>query len=147
MSESIDQLGSAHYLVVEAPARKFDSEIIPELVDLAGRGAVRMLDLVLIKKDPVGSIRVFELDDVESDGFGRPREIDRELVDLLSEDIAEFADALKPGCTAGLLVYENLWAAPLASAVHRSGGHLIANGRIPDQAVPAPGSAVAGPPG
>jgi hypothetical protein len=58
------------------------------------------------------------------------------LADLLSEeDVAEVAEALEPGSTAGLLVYENLWAAPFASAVRRSGGQLVANGRIPVQAL------------
>jgi hypothetical protein len=68
--------------------------------------------------------------------LGELRELEREFADLLSEDdIAAVVDAMEPGSTAGLLIYENLWAAPLASAVRRSGGQLVASGRIPVQAL------------
>ena len=42
---------------------------------------------------------------------------------------------MEPGSTAGVLIWENLWAAPFASAARRAGGQLIANGRIPLQAI------------
>ena len=42
---------------------------------------------------------------------------------------------MDPGSVAGVLIYENLWAAPFASAMRRAGGQLIANGRIPIQAI------------
>lgn len=136
MTESVDQLGPVDYLVVEFPGSNFNGEIMPELVDLVNRGIVRVLDLVLIKKDDDGSFEAFEFADIEDGALGELRELERELADLLSEeDVASVADALEPGSTAGLLVYENLWAAPFASAVRRSGGQLIANGRIPVQAL------------
>jgi hypothetical protein len=136
MTEPIDQLGPVDYLVVEFPGSNFNGEILPELVDLVQRGIVKVLDLVLIKKEDDGSFEAFEFDDIEDGVLGDLREIERELADVLSaEDVASVADALEPGSTAGLLVYENLWAAPFASAVRRSGGQLIANGRIPVQSL------------
>ena len=136
MTEPIDQLGPVDYLVVEFPGSNFNGEILPELVDLVQRGIVKVLDLVLIKKEEDGSFEAFEFDDIEDGVLGDLREIERELADVLSaEDVASVAEALEPGSTAGLLVYENLWAAPFASAVRRSGGQLIANGRIPVQAL------------
>ncbi len=64
------------------------------------------------------------------------RELERELADLLSEDdVAAAAEALEPGSTAALLVYENRWAARFAGAVRRCGGQLVAGGRIPMEAV------------
>jgi hypothetical protein len=136
MTEPIDQLGPVDYLVVEFPGSNFNGEILPELVDLVQRGIVKVLDLVLIKKEEDGSFEAFEFDDIEDGVLGELREIERELADVLSEeDVASVAEALEPGSTAGLLVYENLWAAPFASAVRRSGGQLIANGRIPVQAL------------
>jgi len=70
-----------------------------------------------------------------SDGLlGGLREAERNLANLLSEDdVAAVVDALEPGSTAGLLIYENLWAAPFASAERRAGGQLVASGRIPTQ--------------
>ena len=136
MTESIDELGPVDYLVVEFPGSNFTGEILPELNDLVDRGIVRVLDLVLIKKDDDGSFEAFEIADIEPGLLGGIRELERELADLLSEDdVASVADALEPGSTAGLLVYENLWAAPFASAVRRSGGQLVANGRIPVQGI------------
>ncbi len=136
MTESIDELGPVDYLVVEFPGSNFTGEIMPELVDLVQRGIVRVLDLVLIKKDDDGSYEAFEFADIEDGALGELREMERGLADLLSEDdVAAVAETLEPGSTAGLLVYENLWAAPFASAVRRSGGQLISNGRIPVQSL------------
>ena len=136
MTASIDQLGPVDYLVVEFPGSNFNGEIMPELVDLVERGVVRVLDLVVIKKDEDSSFEAFEFADIEDGVLGELRELEREFADLLSEDdIAAVVDAMEPGSTAGLLIYENLWAAPLASAVRRSGGQLVASGRIPVQAL------------
>ncbi len=136
MVDSIDQLGPVDYLVVEFPGSNFNGEIMPELVDLVQRGIIRVLDLVLIKKEEDGSYDALEFDEIEDSALGDLREFERELADVLSEeDIISAADALEPGSTAGLLVYENLWAAPFASAVRRSGGQLVADGRIPVQAL------------
>ena len=96
------------------------------------QGIVKVLDLVLIKKEEDGSYDAFEFDDIEDGVLGELRELERELADVLSaDDVANVAAALEPGSTAGLLVYENLWAAPFASAVRRSGGQLIADGPSP----------------
>jgi len=59
-----------------------------------------------------------------------------ELAELLAaDDVEHLAAAMEPGSTAGVLIWENLWAAPFASAARRAGGQLIANGRIPIQAI------------
>ena len=136
MVDSIDQLGPVDYLVVEFPGSNFNGEILPELTALVQQGIVRVLDLILITKEEDGSYDAFEFDDIEDGVLGELREFERELADVLSaDDVANVAQAMEPGSTAGLLVYENLWAAPFASAVRRSGGQLIADGRIPVQAL------------
>ena len=136
MTESIDELGPVDYLVVEFPGSKFNGDIAPALIDLVDRGIVRVLDLVLIRKDADGSFDAFELGDVDQGELGDLPRLETELAELLSaEDVANVAEALEPGSTAGLLIYENLWAAPFASAMRRAGGQLIADGRIPIQAI------------
>jgi len=136
MTESLDELGPVDYLVIEFPGSHFNGEIMPELADLVQRGIIRVLDLVLIKKDDDGSFEAFEFGDAEAGALGEVRELERELAELLSEDdVTAVAEALEPGSTAALLVYENLWAAPFASAVRRAGGQLVANGRIPVQSL------------
>jgi hypothetical protein len=136
MTEGIDELGPVDYLVVEFPGSKFNGEIGPALVDLVDRGIVRVLDLLLIKKQDDDSFETLELADVDTGELGELRQLEAHVAELLSvDDVANVAAALEPGSTAGVLVYENLWAAPFASAVRHAGGQLVANGRIPVQAL------------
>ena len=134
----VDELGPVDYIVVEFPGSKFSGEIAPALRDLVERGLVRVLDLLVLKKDEDGTIEAFELSDLEDTEIGELRRHEGELAMLLSEDdVTAVAAAIDPGTTAGVLVWENAWAAPFASAVRHSGGQLVASGRIPIQALAA----------
>jgi hypothetical protein len=135
---SLDTLGPVDYLVVEFPAdtAKFSGEMAAELKSLVDRQLVRVLDLVLLRKELDGSVEAAELHDVDESDVGELRALEADLAMLLAEeDVAEVGKALEPGSVAAVLVYENSWAAPFASSVRRSGGQLVANGRIPTQAL------------
>ena len=135
-NDSIDELGPVDYLVVEFPAgaSNFTGEMAAELVALVDAGTIRVIDVLLLAKDADGNVDVMELSDV--DDLGELRQIEAELAEMLAEeDVVHLAAAMEPGSTAGVLIWENLWAAPFASAARRSGGQLIANGRIPIQAI------------
>jgi hypothetical protein len=122
--------------VVEFPGSDFKGEIGPALSNLVDNGTVRVLDLLLLKKDADGALEAFEIGDLGDGELGELRAYESELAMLLSEDDVEaVAGALEPGSTAACLVYENTWAAPFASAMRRAGGELIADGRIPVQAL------------
>jgi hypothetical protein len=134
----LDELGSVDYLVVEFPAGQanFTGEMAAELKALVEGGTIRILDLLIITKDADGTIDSFEIDDF--DGLDELRRIETELADLLAaDDVVDLAAAMEPGSVAGVLVWENRWAAPFASAARRAGGQLVANGRIPIQAIMA----------
>lgn len=134
----LDVLGPVDYLVVEFPAGKadFSGAMAAELQSLVDRELVRVLDLLLIRKDADGSVEVDELHEVDESDVGQLRTLEADLAMLLAEeDVEAIGMALEPGSVAAVLVYENSWAAPFASAVRRSGGQLIANGRIPTQAL------------
>jgi hypothetical protein len=138
--EDVDELGPVDYLVVEFPADKanFSGEMASELSALVESGAVRVLDLLFIKKAADGSIEGFESHDFGDDELGELRELETELAMLLAEeDLESIGAALEPESIAAVLVWENLWAAPFGSAVRRSGGQLVASGRIPIQALAA----------
>jgi hypothetical protein len=138
MAQEIDELGPVDYLVVEFPGSKFTGEIAPALRDLVERGLVRVLDLLVLKKDEDGTLKAFEISDLDDTEIGELRTHERDLAMLLSEDdVTALAAAIEPGTTAGVLVWENSWAAPFASAVRHSGGQLVASGRIPIQAIAA----------
>ena len=136
--ESIDELGPVDYLVVEFPAgaSNFSGEMAAELVSLVDKGIIRVLDMLILAKDADGSVEAFELDDL--DEIGELRQIETQLAELLAEeDVEHLAAAMEPGSTAGVLIWENLWAAPFGAAARRAGGQLVASGRIPIQAIAA----------
>ena len=134
--ESVDELGPVDWIVVEFPGSQFKGEIVPALADLVDRDIVRVLDLLIMKKDADGALEAFELSDLGDAEIGALRSYETELAMLLSEDdVTAVAAAVEPGSTAAVLVWENTWAAPFGSAVRRAGGQLVASGRIPVQAL------------
>jgi hypothetical protein len=134
--DDVDELGPVDWIVVEFPGSKFNGQIAPALLDLVERDLIRVLDLLVLKKDADGSLEAFELSDLDQGEIGDLRTYESELAMLLSEeDVTSLAAAIEPGSSAGVLVWENTWAAPFASAVRRSGGQLVASGRIPIQAL------------
>ncbi len=133
---SVDELGPVDYVIVEFPAGKqdFTGEGIREMVRLHDAGTIRVMDILILQKGADGTVMVQELGDLAE--LGEMQRIENELVQTLAEeDVEHLAAAMDPGSVAGVLVYENLWAAPFASAIRRAGGQLIANGRIPIQAI------------
>lgn len=138
--ENLDELGPVDYVVVEFPAdtANFSGEMAAELTRLVKRGDIRVLDLLFLTKNPDGSVEGFESHDFGDSELGELRALETELAILLAEeDIESIGAALEPGSVAAVLVWENAWAAPFASAVRRSGGQLAASGRIPIQALAA----------
>jgi hypothetical protein len=136
MSTAIDELGPVDYLVVEFPPGKthFTGEMADELARLVESGTIRVLDLLILAKDDEGNVDAMEIDDLEA--LDELRVAETQLAELLAaDDVANLAEAMEPGTTAGVLVWENTWAAPFASAARRAGGQWIANGRIPIQAI------------
>ena len=133
---SLDELGPVDYLIVEFPAghQNFTGEGAEELLRLHDAGIIRVMDMLILTKDEDGSVDAMELSDLAE--LGEIARLEAQLVQTLAEaDVEHLAAAMDPGSVAGVLVYENLWAAPFASAMRRAGGQLIANGRIPIQAI------------
>jgi hypothetical protein len=136
--EPIDEMGPVDYLVVEFPAGQanFDGGMATALADLAAAGTIRVLDLLILQKDADGSIDAFEIDDLEE--LDELRDIEKDLAEILAaQDVTHLAEAMENGSAAGVIVWENTWAAPFASAARRAGGQLVASGRIPIQAIAA----------
>jgi len=132
----LEQLGPVDYVVVEFPAgaSNFTGEMAEELVRLVNSGTIRLIDVLILTKNEDGTVDAMELSDIEE--LGELQALEAQLAELLAEDDVEnLAAAMDPGSTAGVLIWENLWAAPFAAAARRSGGQLIATGRIPIQAI------------
>ncbi|MGW4164732.1 DUF6325 family protein [Streptomyces sp. NPDC004788] len=136
MSDDFEDMGPVDYLVIEFPGNRMTGEAFPLLLDLVDRGIVRILDLMFVRKDADGSVEALELRDLDADGTFDVSVFEGSSSGLLGQDdLNEAGMALEPGNAAGILVYENLWAAPLARALRRSGAQLVAGGRIPVQAL------------
>jgi Family of unknown function (DUF6325) len=132
----LDELGPVDFVIVEFPAGKanFTGEMADALIALVEAGTIRVIDILILVKAEDGSVEAMELEDL--DDLGPLGALEAELAEFLAEDdVLHLAAAMDPGSVAGVLVYENLWAAPFASAARHSGGQLIANGRIPIQAI------------
>jgi hypothetical protein len=136
MSTELEESGPIDYLVVEFPGSKMTGEGLPLLVELVDSGIIRILDLVFVKRELDGSITAVEIADFDGDG-----ELDLAVFEgassglLGQDDIDEASSVIEPGSSAGILVYENVWAAPFAAALRRGGAQLVASGRIPVQAI------------
>jgi hypothetical protein len=133
---TLDELGPVDYLIVEFPAgaQNFTGEGADELLRLHDAGIIRVMDILILAKGEDGTVMAQELGDL--DDLGALGRLEAELAETLAEeDVDRLAAAMEPGSIAGVLVYENLWAAPFASAIRRAGGQLIATGRIPVQAM------------
>lgn len=131
----ISEMGPIDYLLIEWPGRQPTGEVAPHVVDLVDRGLIRILDIAFMTKAEDGTVAALEISELgtQIEAFavfeGAPSGL------LSEDDLREAAEALTPGTSAGLLVFENSWAAPFATAVRKSGGQLVASGRIPIQAV------------
>lgn len=130
-SEPSEEMGPVDYVVVEWPGRHPSGEALPHLIELVDRGTIRVLDLAFVHKDEDGSVAGLEIAEL-GERVDQIAAFAGASSGLLSEDdLGEAANALEPGTSAAVLVYENSWAAPFAAAVRGSGGQLVAGGRIP----------------
>jgi uncharacterized membrane protein len=129
--EQIEEMGPIDYILVEWTGRQPNGEIAPQLIDLVDRGLIRIIDLVFLAKDEGGDVRGVEIGEAAELGV-----FEGAASGLIhDDDIEQAGEAMEPGTSAALLVYENVWAAPFATAVRRTGGQLVASGRIPIQSV------------
>ena len=131
--EQLQEMGPIDYVVLEWPGKQPTGDVVPLILDVVDRGIIRVLDIAVVAKAEDGSIATLDLGALDDASFA---EFDGASAGLLGDDdLEEAAEALRPGTSAAVLVWENRWAAPIAVALRRSGGQLVASGRIPVQAI------------
>ena len=137
-TEQLQELGPIDYIVLEwSGDQPVTGEVMPLLLDLVDRGVIRILDLAFLVKAEDGSVAAIDLAEAATQDTGLAEFVGASSGLLGQDDLEEAATALEPGTVAGVLVWENRWAAPVAIALRRSGGQLVASGRIPIQAIVA----------
>ena len=135
-TEAADTMGPVDYLVVAFPTDRMTGEAFRMLVDLVDRGVIRILDLAFVRKDHDGTVTTLSQVDLERMKVLEAALFDGAASGLLDQsDLAEAATALDDGTAAAVLVYENVWATPFATALRRAGGQLVAAGHVPVQAI------------
>jgi hypothetical protein len=127
-SEQLDEMGPIDYILIEWPGRQPTGEAAPLILDLVDRGVIRILDVAFMVKGEDGSTAALEAGTLPAP-FD---EFDGASSGIIGADeLRDAANALRPGTCAAVLIWENRWAAPVAVALRRSGGELVASGRIP----------------
>jgi hypothetical protein len=133
--DPLEEMGPIDYVVLEWPGKQPVGDVVPLILDAVDRGLIRILDVAVMAKGDDGSVAALDLGDLSGDATSFA-EFDGASAGLLGqEDLEDAAAALQPGTSAAILVWENRWAAPIAVALRRSGGQLVASGRIPVQAI------------
>ena len=134
--DDLRESGPVDFLVVALPPDRAPGDAAsPYLVDLVDRGIIRVLDLVVVRREDDGGVTAVGLEELD-DGSTELAVFEGARSGLLDDDdLAQAVDAVEPGMTAVVLVYENVWAAPFATALRRNGAQLVASGRIPVQAL------------
>ena len=130
--------GSVELAVISFPGSKFKGDIAPALAELVDSGTVTILDLVFVSKGEDGTIVSLELSDLEDDDAAPYMDIDGTVNGLLTEEDLEMAgEAIEPGSSAAMIVWENTWSRRLVEAIRNSGGRLVAHDRLDAETVQA----------
>ncbi|HTY15660.1 MAG TPA: DUF6325 family protein [Methanoregulaceae archaeon] len=129
-------MGPVDYLMVRFPGNKFSGKIAPELLRLEKEGIVRVIDLVFLIKDEKGNLGTIEPKNLEGEAGAAFRELTKNTSEWFTEpDIEVIAGTLPKNSSAGLLLFENLWAIRFKKALLEADAELIDMGRIPPEAI------------
>ena len=136
MADDADAMGPISYLIVEFPGNKMTGEGFANLIELVDQGLIRILDLVFVTRDSDGSLRALELRDIDHDGTLDLTVFEGVSSGLLDEsDLADAANVIEPGSSAGILIFENRWATRFVQALRGAGAQLVAAGYVPQDAL------------
>lgn len=113
-------------LEVEDPA-----EVVSAIADAIDGGLIRIHDLLLVRRETDGTVTSVEVSQADGDAASAWAELDGEVHGLVNDDDLAIGAALNPGAAAALVVYEHLWARPLADALERAGGRIAVRHHVP----------------
>jgi hypothetical protein len=124
--------GPVEMVLIGFPGDRVDEAIIPALAELVHTGTVRVIDLVVVRKDADGNVSAAEVTQLADDEAAMFERLDGEIGELFSEqDLAMAGAQLAPGSAGALLLWENSWAIRLAAEVAGTGGRLHFHDRVP----------------
>ena len=132
-------IGPVEYMVVAFPGNQFKGEVLPAIAEQVEKGTIRIIDLAFVSKDADGNVTALEVSDLDSEiGQALHALLGDEKGGLLNdEDIMAVAEEMEPNFSAGLLVWEDVWATKIKNAIIDAGGELWDLERVPYQVVDA----------
>ena len=128
--------GPIEMLMIRFPGDQISADLVPAMSELVNGGLVRIVDLLFIRKDAEGSVTVFELGDLAPELAGQYAPLLQDVTELMNEEDAhELAASLDNGSSAGIMLFENIWATRFAQAVRDSNGEVLLSQRIPNTVI------------
>ncbi len=128
--------GPIELLMIRFPGDQISGDLVPAMTELVNDGLIHIVDILFIRKDAAGSVTVFELGDLTPDVADQYAPLLTDVTELLNqEDAYELADSLENGSSAGIMLFENVWATRFAQAVRASSGEVLLNERIPNSVI------------
>ena len=124
--------GPMELLMIRFPGNQFTGDIVPAMTELVENGTVHIVDMLFIQKDERGQVTVYEFTDLAPSLQGMFAPLYNDITELLNEEDAhELAASLENNSSAGIMLFENVWAARFAKAVRDAKGEVLLNERIP----------------
>ena len=132
----MNEIGPVEYMIVAFPGNQSRAEIAPAIQELTSSGLIRVIDVGYVSKDAEGNVNAAEAQDTESAAGRAFQRIEAQIGPLLNEDdLTMIGEELEPESSAAVLVWEDVWAAKLKSAIRNAGGVLLQIERIPYEIV------------
>lgn len=126
-------MGPVEFLALAFPGDRPTRPALAELAALRFGGQLRVVDALVVRKDPEGGVGAVESADLPE--LGEVLDGPEAVALIGPEDVEECAELLRPGWCALLVLVEHRWAHRAETMVREGDGHLLASVRIPPERV------------
>ena len=131
-------LGPLEYVMVAFEGNRFSGEIISALRDAQEKGIIRVIDMLMIKKDEQGNAMALELSDLSEEEARPFGFLAGKLLSIFEpDDVEATVEQMPNNSAAGLLLIEDTWAIPLKEAIFNAGAVARAGGLVALEVVQA----------
>ena len=128
--------GPIDFVALEFKGNQFKGEILPALLDLVNREVIRVIDMIVVKKDADGTVTTQEMQEHDDAVLAVFNPLKAEINGMIQvEDIEMIGENLEPNSTAAVILFENLWAIKFVEAVENANGRSVMHVRIPHELV------------
>ncbi len=128
------KFGPLEFIAVGFDDPKFTGKIMPELEALRKTGVIRLIDMVFVRKNEMGDVKIVEASDLEGDEAELYRPFIDDLLTMFTEDdLLILGRSMENNTGAAVVLFEHTWAIKLKKAVVEAGGFLLGQDRVPQE--------------